>query len=275
MTLRKLFETYANIRPARELPGVETPYSGRGIDLVIVRENVEDLYAGIEHMQTPGVAQCLKLISRKGSEKIVRLAFEFARSEGRKSVACATKANIMKFTEGLFKTHVRGDRARVPRHRVVARDRRQLRPPAGEAARAVRRDRDDEHERRHPQRPQLGAGRRSRVRAVGQPGQRRRHLRAGARLGAQVRRQEHDQPDRRDRHRGDDASPPRPCSSRPPRSRTRCSGTLEQGTATRDIKGDDGGAASTTEFTDAIIANLGSRASSWTERAYRPSTCRR
>ena len=83
VTLRKLFETYANIRPARELPGVVTPYSGRGIDLVVVRENVEDLYAGIEHMQTPGVAQCLKLISRKGCEKIVRLAFEFARAEGR------------------------------------------------------------------------------------------------------------------------------------------------------------------------------------------------
>ena len=66
VTLRKLFETYANIRPIREFPGVTTPYSGRGIDLVVVRENVEDLYAGIEHMQTPGVAQCLKLISRKG-----------------------------------------------------------------------------------------------------------------------------------------------------------------------------------------------------------------
>jgi isocitrate dehydrogenase len=103
VTLRKLFETYANIRPVRELPGVPTPYSGRGIDLVVVRENVEDLYAGIEHMQTPGVAQCLKLISRKGCEKIVRLAFEFARAEGRKKVACATKSNIMKFTEGLLK----------------------------------------------------------------------------------------------------------------------------------------------------------------------------
>jgi isocitrate dehydrogenase len=103
VTLRKLFETYANIRPAREFPGVTTPYSGRGIDIVIVRENVEDLYAGIEHMQTPGVAQCLKLISRKGCEKIVRTAFEFARAEGRKSVACATKANIMKNTEGLLK----------------------------------------------------------------------------------------------------------------------------------------------------------------------------
>ncbi len=103
VTLRKLFETYANIRPVRELPGVNTRYSGSGIDLVVVRENVEDLYAGIEHMQTPGVAQCLKLISRKGCDKIVRLAFEFARSEGRKSVACATKSNIMKLTEGEMK----------------------------------------------------------------------------------------------------------------------------------------------------------------------------
>ena len=103
VTLRKLFETYANIRPVRELPGVETRYSGEGIDLVVVRENVEDLYAGIEHMQTPGVAQCLKLISRKGCEKIVRLGFEFARSEGRKKVHCATKSNIMKLTEGTLK----------------------------------------------------------------------------------------------------------------------------------------------------------------------------
>jgi len=103
VTLRKLFETYGNIRPVRELPGISTPYSGRGIDLVVVRENVEDLYAGIEHMQTPGVAQCLKLISRKGCEKIVRLAFELARAEGRKRVHCATKSNIMKLTEGLLK----------------------------------------------------------------------------------------------------------------------------------------------------------------------------
>ncbi|MEJ5252551.1 MAG: NADP-dependent isocitrate dehydrogenase [Chthonomonadetes bacterium] len=103
VTLRKLFETYANVRPVRELPNVPTPYSGRGIDLVVVRENVEDLYAGIEHMQTPGVAQCLKLISRKGCEKIVRFAFELARAEGRKKVHCATKSNIMKLTEGMLK----------------------------------------------------------------------------------------------------------------------------------------------------------------------------
>jgi len=103
VTLRKLFETYANVRPARELPGVPTRYAGEGVDMIIVRENIEDLYAGIEHMQTPDVAQCLKVITRKGSEKIIRYAFELARREGRRKVTCATKANIMKLTEGLFK----------------------------------------------------------------------------------------------------------------------------------------------------------------------------
>ncbi|MCA9242399.1 MAG: NADP-dependent isocitrate dehydrogenase [Phycisphaerales bacterium] len=103
VTLRGLFELYGNLRPTRELPGVPGVFAGRQIDLIVVRENVEDLYAGIEHMQTPGVAQCLKLITRKGCEKITRLAFEVARSEGRKTVHCATKANIMKLTEGLLK----------------------------------------------------------------------------------------------------------------------------------------------------------------------------
>jgi isocitrate dehydrogenase len=103
VTLRKLFETYANIRPVRTLPGVPTPFANKNIDLVVVRENVEDLYAGIEYMQTPGVAEALKLISKKGCEKIVRLGFEFARSEGRKKVHCATKSNIMKMTEGTLK----------------------------------------------------------------------------------------------------------------------------------------------------------------------------
>lgn len=103
VTLRKLFETYGNIRPVREMPGVPTPFQGRNIDIAIVRENVEDLYAGIEYMQTPSVAECLKLISRKGCEKIARLAFEYARAQNRKLVHCATKANIMKLTEGLMK----------------------------------------------------------------------------------------------------------------------------------------------------------------------------
>ncbi len=103
VTLRTYFETYGNIRPVRDLPGVPTPFAGRGIDLVVVRENVEDLYAGIEHLQTPGVAQALKLTSRKGCEKIVRLAFELAHAEGRATVHCATKASVLKLTEGMLR----------------------------------------------------------------------------------------------------------------------------------------------------------------------------
>jgi isocitrate dehydrogenase len=103
VTLRKLFELYGNIRPCKEMPGIGGPFAGRGIDLIVVRENVEDLYAGIEHMQTPSVAQCLKLISHKGCEKISRLALNLARAEGRKSVHYAHKANIMKATEGMLK----------------------------------------------------------------------------------------------------------------------------------------------------------------------------
>ena len=101
---------------------MKTPFSGRGIDLVVVRENVEDLYAGIEHMQTPGVAQCLKLMSKKGCERIVRLAFEVARAEGRRSVHCATKANIMKLTEGLMKRtfeEVARDYTDIQAHHVI------------------------------------------------------------------------------------------------------------------------------------------------------------
>lgn len=103
VTLRKFFETFANIRPARELPNVPSAFAGRGIDLVIIRENVEDLYAGIEHMQTPNVAQCLKLISRLGSSRIAQAAFDYALADERKKITVATKANIMKLTEGLFK----------------------------------------------------------------------------------------------------------------------------------------------------------------------------
>jgi isocitrate dehydrogenase len=102
VTLRTLFETYGNIRPVRELPGVQTAFAGRKLDIVIVRENIEDLYAGIEYMQTPGVAESLKLISREGCEKIVKLAFAFAIAEEREAVHCATKSNIMKLTEGLL-----------------------------------------------------------------------------------------------------------------------------------------------------------------------------
>ncbi len=101
VTTRKFLGLYANIRPCRSLhPFVKTKHPK--MDLVIVRENEEDLYAGIEHQQTDEVVQCLKLISRPGCEKIVRYAFEYAKQNGRKKVTCFTKDNIMKQTDGLF-----------------------------------------------------------------------------------------------------------------------------------------------------------------------------
>ncbi len=103
VTLRALFDTYANTRPVRHIPGIHGPFEGKLIDFVVVRENIEDVYTGIEYLQTPHVAEALKLITRQGSEKIIRFAFELARCEGRQKVHCATKANILKLTEGLFK----------------------------------------------------------------------------------------------------------------------------------------------------------------------------
>ena len=101
VTVRKTLGLYANVRPCVSYhPFVETKHPN--MDVVIVRENEEDLYAGIEHRQTQQVYQCLKLISRPGSEKIVRYAFEYARRNNRKKVTCFTKDNIMKLTDGLF-----------------------------------------------------------------------------------------------------------------------------------------------------------------------------
>jgi isocitrate dehydrogenase len=101
VTIRKTLGLFANVRPVKSLhPFVETKHPE--MDTVIVRENEEDLYAGIEHRQTEEVYQCLKLISRPGCEKIVRYAFEYARTNGRKKVTCMTKDNIMKLTDGLF-----------------------------------------------------------------------------------------------------------------------------------------------------------------------------
>jgi isocitrate dehydrogenase len=101
VTMRKMLGLYSNVRPCFSLhPFVVTKHPT--MDVVIVRENEEDLYAGIEHQQTDEVVQCLKLISRPGCEKIVRYAFEYARTTGRKKVSCFSKDNIMKQTDGLF-----------------------------------------------------------------------------------------------------------------------------------------------------------------------------
>jgi len=98
--LRKTFDLYANLRPTRSLPGIETPFDH--VDLIVIRENTEDLYSGIEHQVTPGVVESVKIITARASTRIARFAFEFARKNDRKSVTAIHKANIMKLSDGLF-----------------------------------------------------------------------------------------------------------------------------------------------------------------------------
>jgi len=98
--LRKTLDLYANLRPVRALPNVPCRYPE--LDLVVVRENTEDLYSGIEHVVVPGVVESIKIITEKASTRIARYAFEFARAEGRKKVTAIHKANIMKLSDGLF-----------------------------------------------------------------------------------------------------------------------------------------------------------------------------
>ncbi len=100
VALRKEFDLYANLRPARTYQGVQSRYDN--IDLVVVRENTEDLYAGVEHMVGKDAAESIKILTRKGCERIVRFAFDYAVREGRKKVTAVHKANIMKCTDGLF-----------------------------------------------------------------------------------------------------------------------------------------------------------------------------
>ncbi len=105
VTLRKQFELYANFRPIRNLPGTETRYPG--VDLVIVRENTEDLYVGLEHEVVPGVVESLKIVTEKASTRIAKFAFDYARKHDRKKIHAIHKANIMKMSDGLFLRCVR------------------------------------------------------------------------------------------------------------------------------------------------------------------------
>lgn len=98
--LRKTFDLYANLRPIKNLPGVRARY--QGIDLIVVRENTEGLYSGIEHEVVPGVVESLKIITERASTKIARFAFDYAKGNGRKKVTAVHKANIMKLSDGLF-----------------------------------------------------------------------------------------------------------------------------------------------------------------------------
>jgi isocitrate dehydrogenase (NAD+) len=98
--LRKALDLYANLRPVRALPNVPSRYPE--LDLVVVRENTEDLYSGIEHVVVPGVVESIKIITEKASTRVSKFAFEYARREGRKKVTAVHKANIMKLSDGLF-----------------------------------------------------------------------------------------------------------------------------------------------------------------------------
>jgi isocitrate dehydrogenase (NAD+) len=113
VTLRQALDLYANVRPIRSLPGVEPRFEGT--DMVIVRENTEDLYAGLELMILPGIAQSVKLITEKGCARICEYAFLYAERMGRKRVTCVHKANIMKLTDGLLLEIFRRTGLRHPR----------------------------------------------------------------------------------------------------------------------------------------------------------------
>ena len=209
MTLRQALDLYANLRPARSMKGLDTRYED--VDLVIVRENTEDLYAGIEHMVGRDAAESIKIITREASERIARYAFEYAVANGRHKVTAVHKANIMKLSDGLF----------LESCRTVAAD---------YEGRIEFEDRIvDNMCMQLVQKPELydvlvlpnlygdivsDLARRARRRARRRAGREHRHrgggLRARPRLGAQVRRARQGEPDGADPVRRADAPPPRP-----------------------------------------------------------------
>ncbi|HWG57964.1 MAG TPA: isocitrate dehydrogenase (NAD(+)) [Candidatus Acidoferrales bacterium] len=110
--LRKALDLYANLRPVKNLEGVQSRF--QGVDVVLVRENTEDLYAGLEHTVVPGVVESLKIITEKASTRVARFAFEYARKHGRRKIHAIHKANIMKLSDGLFLTSIRKVAAEYP-----------------------------------------------------------------------------------------------------------------------------------------------------------------
>jgi isocitrate dehydrogenase (NAD+) len=110
--LRKALDLYANLRPVKNLEGVQSRFEN--VDIVLIRENTEDLYAGLEHTVVPGVVESLKIITEKASTRIARFAFEYARKYGRKKIHAIHKANIMKLSDGLFLTSIRRVAAGYP-----------------------------------------------------------------------------------------------------------------------------------------------------------------
>jgi isocitrate dehydrogenase (NAD+) len=112
VALRQTLDLYANLRPVKNLEGVQSRYDD--VDIVLIRENTEDLYAGLEHTVVPGVVESLKIITERASTRIARFAFEYARKHGRKKIHAIHKANIMKLSDGLFLTSTRKVAAEYP-----------------------------------------------------------------------------------------------------------------------------------------------------------------
>jgi isocitrate dehydrogenase (NAD+) len=112
VALRKTLDLYANLRPVKNLPGLKSRFEN--VDLIIVRENTEDLYSGLEHEVVPGVVESLKIITERASTRIARFAFSYAKKEGRKKIHAIHKANIMKLSDGLFLKSIRAVAAEFP-----------------------------------------------------------------------------------------------------------------------------------------------------------------
>jgi isocitrate dehydrogenase (NAD+) len=112
VALRKTLDLYANLRPVKNMPGVKSHF--QGVDLILVRENTEDLYSGLEHEVVPGVVESLKIITERASTRIAKFAFEHAKRHGRKKIHAIHKANIMKLSDGLFLRSVRAVAAQFP-----------------------------------------------------------------------------------------------------------------------------------------------------------------
>jgi isocitrate dehydrogenase (NAD+) len=112
VALRKTLDLYANLRPVKNVPGVKSRFEN--VNLILVRENTEDLYSGLEHEVVPGVVESLKIITERASTRIARFAFEYARLHGRKKIHAIHKANIMKLSDGLFLRSVRAVAAQFP-----------------------------------------------------------------------------------------------------------------------------------------------------------------
>ena len=201
VALRKTLDLYANLRPVNSLPGVKSRYDD--VDLVVVRENTEDLYSGLEHVVVPGVVESIKIITERASTRIAQFAFDYARAQGRKRITAVHKANIMKLSDGLFLDCCRVVGKQYPEieydelivdnclHAARARPHPLRRPAAREPL------------RRHRLRPLRRPRRRPGPRPRRQHRRGRRDLRGG--------------PRQRSRHRGQEPREPhRPRSSRRP-----------------------------------------------------------